>query len=280
MNDSGLSVAHFRGLIKETCVQMEELCSSWDKKLLCNSVNYDENFCGQIRSVVGQARILANERGRLTQFKNLVDNYEFGLGEKETTIIDLQGFWEMIDVQIQEMLDKFQYLENVESGVHVDSSTKHNSSTSTPTSVSQKMSSHTLNNRRKLTKAVSSKDLKAFKAAKKRELSKLDSKMKVLHLSPPSTQLQVPICKSFNGGFFNIKSPVRPSSPPEAPPCSPKQRNRFDSSKSNEFLRQAVLTTSSIKNPTSPYMVMKVSSVGKRDLRVVDVKQRLFIDDK
>ncbi|CAB4055618.1 unnamed protein product [Lepeophtheirus salmonis] len=130
------------------------------------------------------------------------------------------------------------------------------------------MSSHTLNNRRKLTKAVSSKDLKAFKAAKKRELSKLDSKMKVLHLSPPSTQLQVPICKSFNGGFFNIKSPVRPSSPPEAPPCSPKQRNRFDSSKSNEFLRQAVLTTSSIKNPTSPYMVMKVSSVGKRDLRI------------
>ncbi|QQP35243.1 Microtubuleassociated protein futschlike [Caligus rogercresseyi] len=88
--DSGISVHYFRGLIAETQIQMEDLCSSWEKKLSIGD-NFDENMCGQIRTVVGQARILTNERGRLTQFKSLVDNCEFWSRGKRNNATRLAG---------------------------------------------------------------------------------------------------------------------------------------------------------------------------------------------
>lgn len=53
---------------------------------------------GQIRSVIGQAKLLIAQRFK--QFIGLVDNCEFKLGEKETTFTDLQGFWDMIYFQV------------------------------------------------------------------------------------------------------------------------------------------------------------------------------------
>lgn len=53
---------------------------------------------GQIRTAVGQAQLLMNQRFK--QFTELVDSCEFKLGEKETTCTDLQGFWDMIYFQV------------------------------------------------------------------------------------------------------------------------------------------------------------------------------------
>ena len=54
---------------------------------------------GQIRTVIGQAQLLI--RQRFHQFEGLVDNCEFGTGEKETKCTDLQGFWDMIFYQVK-----------------------------------------------------------------------------------------------------------------------------------------------------------------------------------
>ena len=53
---------------------------------------------GDIRSVIGQARLVIAER--FAQFHGLVDNCEFGTSEKAVTCEDLQGFWEMIYFQV------------------------------------------------------------------------------------------------------------------------------------------------------------------------------------
>jgi disks large-associated protein 5 len=53
---------------------------------------------GQIRTTVGQAMLLMDQRFK--QFSGLIDNCEFKLGEKETTCMDLKGFWEMIYYQV------------------------------------------------------------------------------------------------------------------------------------------------------------------------------------
>lgn len=53
---------------------------------------------GQIRTTVGQAKLLMDQRFK--QFSGLIDNCEFKLGEKETTCMDLKGFWEMIYYQV------------------------------------------------------------------------------------------------------------------------------------------------------------------------------------
>jgi len=53
---------------------------------------------GCIRTVIGQAELLMAERFK--QFAGLVDNCEFGTGQKEVTTDDLQGFWDMIYFQV------------------------------------------------------------------------------------------------------------------------------------------------------------------------------------
>ena len=37
---------------------------------------------------------------RFKQFAGLIDNCEFGTGQKEVTCTDLQGFWDMIYFQV------------------------------------------------------------------------------------------------------------------------------------------------------------------------------------
>ena len=48
--------------------------------------------------MIGQGRLVMSER--FGQFSGLVDNCEFKQGEKETTCMDLKGFWEMIYFQV------------------------------------------------------------------------------------------------------------------------------------------------------------------------------------
>ena len=49
--------------------------------------------------ISGQAELLKKER--FTQFVGIIDNCEFGRGEKETTLTDLQGFWDIIYFQVR-----------------------------------------------------------------------------------------------------------------------------------------------------------------------------------
>jgi len=53
---------------------------------------------GCIRTTIGQAELLMAERFK--QFAGLVDNCEFGTGQKEVTCSDLQGFWDMVYFQV------------------------------------------------------------------------------------------------------------------------------------------------------------------------------------
>jgi len=54
---------------------------------------------GCIRTTIGQAELLMAERFK--QFAGLVQNSEYGTGEKEITTSDLQGFWDMVYFQVR-----------------------------------------------------------------------------------------------------------------------------------------------------------------------------------
>ena len=66
---------------------------------------------GQIRTTVGQAQLLLAQRFK--QFTGLVDDCEFQRGEKETTCTDLQGFWDMIYYQVEDVDAKFVKLDKL-----------------------------------------------------------------------------------------------------------------------------------------------------------------------
>ncbi|XP_052085181.1 uncharacterized protein LOC127722331 [Mytilus californianus] len=95
-------VAYFRQLLKSQTERLNQLCQKWDD---INTSNLSEDVEGQLRTVVGQAQLLIAQRFK--QFRGLVDNCEFKQGEKETTCTDLQGFWEMIYFQVEDVNQKF-----------------------------------------------------------------------------------------------------------------------------------------------------------------------------
>lgn len=57
---------------------------------------------------------------RFKQFEGLVDDCELKRGEKETKLDDLQGFWDMIYFQVEDVDKKFISLDKVKSNNWVE----------------------------------------------------------------------------------------------------------------------------------------------------------------
>ena len=79
---------------------------------ISKSLSDYEEICSNIRSTIGKANLLMNKKGRFEQFRGLIHNCEFNLGEQKTTCMDLQGFWEMIYFQVEDVEAKFADLED------------------------------------------------------------------------------------------------------------------------------------------------------------------------
>jgi len=107
-----LGVPYFRNLLVIETKRITEICNNWEKKLESNLGDIPDDIQGEIRSVIGQGRLVMAER--FGQFSGLVDNCEYKRGEKETTCTDLMGFWEMIYFQVEDVNKKFAKLSEIE----------------------------------------------------------------------------------------------------------------------------------------------------------------------
>ena len=105
-------VMYFRNLLATENTRLSKVCNEWEKKLEDNISEIPEDIQGEIRSVIGQGRLVMAER--FGQFSGLVDNCKFKRGEKETTCTDLMGFWEMIYFQVEDVDKKFAKLSEVQ----------------------------------------------------------------------------------------------------------------------------------------------------------------------
>ncbi|NXL93555.1 DLGP5 protein, partial [Alectura lathami] len=102
-------VAYFRNILQSETERLLSQCLQWDGKL---ELDIPEDAKDLIRTTVGQTRLLVAERFK--QFEGLVDNCEFKRGEKETTCTDLDGFWDMINFQIEDVNKKFGNLQKLQ----------------------------------------------------------------------------------------------------------------------------------------------------------------------
>ncbi|XP_068051005.1 disks large-associated protein 5 isoform X2 [Anomalospiza imberbis] len=98
-------VPYFRNILRTETERLLSQCLQWEGNL---ELDIPEDAKDLIRSTVGQTRLLIGERFK--QFEGLVDNCEFKRGEKETTCTDLDGFWDMIHFQIEDVNKKFDNL--------------------------------------------------------------------------------------------------------------------------------------------------------------------------
>lgn len=108
-------VQRFKDLHADTIVILTKHCEVWEKKadeMTSVATADNEDVLGQIRTAIGQAQLLVNKK--LKQFLGLCHNAEEGKGEKRTTPDDLQGFWDMVSYQIDDVQHKFLRLEELE----------------------------------------------------------------------------------------------------------------------------------------------------------------------
>jgi disks large-associated protein 5 len=180
---------YFKKLLTDTKSKLLKLSEEWNEEAKSIKCEDQEQVLGEIRSVVGQAHLVMNER--LKQFEGLVDDCESGLSEKPVTCDDLLGFWEMIDFQVQDVLKKFQSLalrkgNNWEPVVHIGNENK--------APEIKKRSKKVIGTKPKknstaaLHKSEARKRISAFKNAMKK--SSNDK-------------------KTFQAGFFQVSSPVQ-----------------------------------------------------------------------
>ncbi|NXY71070.1 DLGP5 protein, partial [Glareola pratincola] len=102
-------VPYFRNILHSETERLMSQCLQWDGKF---ELDIPEDAKDLIRTTVGQTRLLIAERFK--QFEGLVDNCEFKRGEKETTCADLDGFWDMVNFQIEDVNKKFDNLKKLQ----------------------------------------------------------------------------------------------------------------------------------------------------------------------
>jgi len=102
-----LTTHHFKGLVETETKKFHQLCDQW-LHVMDNESNIPEEAIGQIRSTIGKTNLFINQRFK--QFNGLIDDCELKRGVKETKVEDLQGFWEMIFYQIEDLHHSFELL--------------------------------------------------------------------------------------------------------------------------------------------------------------------------
>ncbi|XP_032547827.1 disks large-associated protein 5 isoform X1 [Chiroxiphia lanceolata] len=102
-------VPYFRNILRIQTERLLSQCLQWDGNL---ELDIPEDAKDLIHTTIGQTRLLIEERFK--QFEGLVDNCEFKQGEKETKCTDLDGFWDMINFQIEDVNKKFDNLKKLQ----------------------------------------------------------------------------------------------------------------------------------------------------------------------
>ncbi|XP_051523693.1 disks large-associated protein 5-like [Myxocyprinus asiaticus] len=103
-------VAYFRAVMATETDRLTELSEFWESRF--DDTSIPEEIRDLMRTAVGQARLLIKER--FGQFSGLVDDCDLGRGEKITTCTDLQGFWDMVYFQVEDVNKKFNALKEAE----------------------------------------------------------------------------------------------------------------------------------------------------------------------
>jgi len=198
------SIRKFREDLQSEYDRLTSLCESWENTV--NEVGYiPDGLKGEIRCVVGQARLVMVER--FQQFSGLIDNCEFNRGHKETTCMDLKGFWEMIFIQVEDVDKKFLNLEERKRNnwEEVVIPVKKDKAVKKISNMVKKLPSTAAK--------VASSNIKAFIANQRKNSRKNgDGACLIAPTSPcvyvNTEEEEASKEKNFDGGFFSVKSPV------------------------------------------------------------------------
>ncbi|XP_053458512.1 disks large-associated protein 5-like [Nycticebus coucang] len=188
-------VPYFRNILQSETEKLTSSCLQWEKKL---ELDIPDDAKDLIRTAVGQTRLLMKERFK--QFEGLVNDCEYKRGEKETTCTDLDGFWDMISFQIEDVNQKFNNLTRLE-----ESGWQNNSNASKK--VSRKKVISGLVNKPKQDdggRIAARNRLAAIKSAMREKMKQGEHAEAAASVMPKEVDKIV-----FDAGFFRVESPIK-----------------------------------------------------------------------
>eukprot|EP00092_Neocalanus_flemingeri_P098082 GFUD01125072.1.p1 GENE.GFUD01125072.1~~GFUD01125072.1.p1 ORF type:complete len:675 (-),score=191.51 GFUD01125072.1:166-2088(-) len=289
-------ISYFREILGTEFRRLTSMCDAWDKNLKTNMSLMSDDIQGEILSVCGQARLIIAER--FPQFSVLVDNCEYKLGERPTKCRDLKGFWDMIYSQVQDVDKKFSRLSDLERNgwreqepvpVKRKPVARKLSSASTkkPAVKSSSVLAAFIAARRKekvesggcsvllmvdsleeynCSSATKRSNIKEMIAKKREQLARekkspADCAVESLEVPKNKVISRSPVERTFEGGFFSIKSPVPIRTSLDVKLSKTKSTDKSAKS-SGDRLRLSVLSSSGrrISGLVSPYL----SQVARR----------------
>uniref|UniRef100_A0A2A4JMX8 Guanylate kinase-associated protein mars n=1 Tax=Heliothis virescens TaxID=7102 RepID=A0A2A4JMX8_HELVI len=232
------SVDHFRRQLASEIKRMTEMCETWDK--ISEQTVLPDTVQEAVLSAVGQARLLMTQK--LQQFASLVERCARPEpGVALVTPADLHGFWDMVFMQVENVDMRFKKLEELRLCGWVEDK---------PIEVKKKVVKGPAN-AKKLAKPAGGPSRLREMIAAARKAKKEQEEAKPATLQPPAED-----SKTFEAGFFSVRSPVR------SPALSPSQRTP---GRKNSLLK-AVLSSeakkSASKNSTS-FAMLRASVFGK-----------------
>ncbi|KAG7226420.1 hypothetical protein INR49_013832, partial [Caranx melampygus] len=260
--ESKHDVPYFRSEITSETERLTTLCVQWESKVEDESI--PEEMRDRMRTAVGQARLLMKER--FNQFSGLVDDCELGRGEKITTCTDLQGFWDMVYYQVEDVNKKFDALKEAEGRGWVEEHKpppRQRKVVKKPSAAPAKPAGN---------KAAAKSRLAAVKAAMKAKQQAAEAEKAakdagkseddpILGSQGPQAETQKPDTVVFDGGFFQVESPAKPPVSvrkssrlsaavlPQASPCSSYLTPRRVSRRSLALMQTPVQSVASPGQP-------------------------------
>ncbi|XP_036811921.1 disks large-associated protein 5 isoform X1 [Oncorhynchus mykiss] len=229
-------VPYFRLVVVSETERLTAFCQQWEPRV--DDASIPEEMRDRMRTAVGQARLLMKER--FGQFSGLVDDCELGRGEKITTCTDLQGFWDMVYYQVEDVNNKFGALKEAESKGWQEERKpppRQRKVVKKPASapVAKPVGGAAAKSRLAAIKAAIKVKQQAAEAEKAVQAAGPGSAVDDPAPAPQDPQAEILAPESpvvvFQGGFFQVESPakltgsVRRSTrvaarPPQASPCS------------------------------------------------------------
>uniref|UniRef100_A0A4W3HZF4 Disks large-associated protein 5 n=1 Tax=Callorhinchus milii TaxID=7868 RepID=A0A4W3HZF4_CALMI len=190
-------VPYFRGVMRSETEKLTALCQQWESQAELPEVA--DSGKDLIRTTVGQARLLMAQRFK--QFQGLIDDCQMERGQKEVTCTDLDGFWDMIYFQVEDVSKKFDLLKTLqENGWQEQRDVP-----SLPKRVVKKKIA--------LGKSSAGKSDKSEHMARKSRLAEVKAAMKAkLKLGVDSSEVERNLKEEmvvFDAGFFRVESPAK-----------------------------------------------------------------------
>ncbi|XP_029037375.2 uncharacterized protein LOC114873322 [Osmia bicornis bicornis] len=110
---------YFRFLLNRETDRLNEFCEMWTDIKEVDTTTEDGQY--EINQTIGQTNLLMNKK--FQRFRKLVADCETGKGEMLVTCKDLQGFWDMMYIEVKDCDARFERLEKLRSNNWIEEQT-------------------------------------------------------------------------------------------------------------------------------------------------------------